>query len=46
MKKFIRENIKANQYKTYLMAAATGALLLSFAGVTEVEAAQTLLDEL
>jgi len=42
MKQFIKENTKKNQFKSYLMAAATGVLMFSFSGMTEVEASQTL----
>ena len=46
MKKFIKDNSKSNaknnQFSSYLMAAATGALIFGFTGITEVKAAQTL----
>lgn len=46
MKKSIEDNsksnVKNNQFTSYLMAVATGVLIFGFAGVTEVEAAQTL----
>jgi pimeloyl-ACP methyl ester carboxylesterase len=41
MKNLIRNEAKNNPFKSYLVAAA-GALMLSFVGINDVEAAQTL----
>ena len=41
MNKFIKSTTENNRFKNYLLAA-TGVLMFSFAGIQDVEAAQTL----